>query len=1137
MRTLSTCLLLLVLAAFLLAGCDNTTDPAEAERLARFAVELPFEVVADEPFNLVVTAVGDGGSEPLAGADMTVTLSVSSGEIVPAQVDLTAGVGSVVATIGGAPVGRVTITAQSGGVSGSAEIPSLLLRELPGDGADGAAGAIPDLPLRPRAEDYADGHPDLGDVGASTSLLWLAFQPEVSVDEANVVIAGSGGLIAGGAPGVVILRLPTSGHAELAAALAALQDDARVARAAPDVLVGALVVSRPNGGSPADWTWDLTPGGGNWGLERIRVPQMWNLNGNPRRLGSSTVTGIVDVGFASSHPDLVLATLGDTRTGDHGTHVAGTIGATFDNGIGIDGVNPFASLVVHAPSFASILPGGLSRHSWGEAMTDGLDALLNRSSSRVINMSLGYNWYKADIDPSQSIAAQTLADAQGWMLAQSLALRSLVQDLPLIVVAAGNESGRGAGVQNARWSSPMTNAALAHGAGDILVVENVMDAPAANLGEVERSPTSCIAGQVSAPGHGVRSTISGGDYGSMTGTSMAAPHVAGLAGYLLALDPELDNAQLRDLLLTVAVPADGVAQPRIDAFAAAMDIDRVRGNDAVLRMLVDIDDGSMDGNLRISYESGAVVTDEDLDRNGGEGDGAVDMSDFRRWRDWLLQIEGTGQLDGPDDHPKMDLNRDGVVTDAATENVFPRGDFNGDGIIDREARSFVPGAIQAEVTDLEVLQWVFADDHYEADQLPELLASGDIAVAVADLLLDTDGADHVVVRVENAATDALIASRTLDFEQPLTVVTVPAPAPLPDGYRLRAIVHDSDGAELGQARQEIGLHLGEDRYWSPQLSPQLVVEITAPDQAEPETPYPLLVRAGVRPVDEDEGIEYQAGIAIALQVSAGSLASDGGVTDVDGYFETEASLEATTESMVIFATASLEGHDDVTEQVTVSRLIPTGTITPFLRVEPPSLRTLVTLRVSASGDDPDDPDQWQDMFLLDPADLDLFTGSMAHSSSGVFDDLSYSASGSVGFLREILRDPATQEVTAFRVTVTAHGEASATDANPTGALARVRALLPFDFYIADAPVTIRITGTSNYLRDDSWGDAYLAVRKDVMDHTGNIANYVLDEGFSEIDEALTLDPGHIYRIMCELTPGVYDGSFDLDVDWTITHEE
>ena len=139
--------------------------------------------------------------------------------------------------------------------------------------------------------------------------------------------------------------------------------------------------------------------------------------------------------------------------------------------------------------------------------------------------------------------------------------------------------------------------------------------------------------------------------------------------------------------------------PAVDAFRAGMDIDRIRGNDDLLRALLDVDDGSIDGNLRV-LATGAPVPSLDLDGNGRLGDGRIDMSDFRRFRDHLLDTEsqlgvaqpGVLALDGDIANLKRDMNGNGTVDTRITlETVFQRTDFNGDGFVDRARRKVMSG--------------------------------------------------------------------------------------------------------------------------------------------------------------------------------------------------------------------------------------------------------------------------------------------------------------------------------------------------------------------------------------------------------------------------------------------------------------
>ena len=158
-----------------------------------------------------------------------------------------------------------------------------------------------------------------------------------------------------------------------------------------------------------------------------------------------------------------------------------------------------------------------------------------------------------------------------------------VTTLPVIVVSAGNNSGSGAGIQSARYNSPMANAAVRGLAANIVVVEGIMQLlpdPAP-----QRFPASDEGGHVSAGAHSVRVALRV-DYGLKDGTSMAAPFVAGLVGYLYAADPSLPRPTLasnpvRDILIETAVPVSGVA-PHVDAYAALLTLESRTGTDIVL---------------------------------------------------------------------------------------------------------------------------------------------------------------------------------------------------------------------------------------------------------------------------------------------------------------------------------------------------------------------------------------------------------------------------------------------------------------------------------------------------------------------------------------------------------------------------
>ncbi len=159
---------------------------------------------------------------------------------------------------------------------------------------------------------------------------------------------------------------------------------------------------------------------------------------------------------------------------------------------------------------------------------------------------------------------------------------------------------------------------------------------------------------------------------SNVGGHIMAP---GLAGHMLTADPNLWRAEVKLILYNNGTHGGLGGTRGIDAWASVMGIDGYRGNDAVLRMMVDIDDGTPDGGQFVNFEedpSAPEFTNNSLDADGegGIGDGEIDMCDFRRWRDWYHHIwnYGAHSLEGTEDHAKMDVNGNGATEDGQAES-------------------------------------------------------------------------------------------------------------------------------------------------------------------------------------------------------------------------------------------------------------------------------------------------------------------------------------------------------------------------------------------------------------------------------------------------------------------------------------
>jgi hypothetical protein len=861
-------------------GGGTGPDPVPAETLASFALTVPDSITEGEPFSLTVRAVGNRGTNPLTSFSGSVALATTLGTVTPASLTVSAGTGSAQVTL--SVPGQQTLSASGGGRSGSALVDVTDLPDPPIEGDPNATveQAVPDSAFRPRAEDYSDNHPSLPGIYLSHNTLLLAFQLGTTVGQANALLgplgaelAGAVQGVAGAAPSILFLRLPTTSHGDLEQALTTLRADARVRLAVQDVLLRTDAVSDDDN-THADWTWENTPSGGNWGLELIRAPQMWNLNRAVGKFvgqsGPSIATGVFDSGFvdAQDHDDLAYEYFGPVRERDHGTHVAGIIGAGFANGQGIDGINPFADMVVKA-RFPPAGGGTVFdvNASYGEVYIDGLtDLASSRTDVAVVNMSMGYGWHHDNIDTDNSQEAQDLAALQGGFLLIQNDIIAQYRTPPIIVTSAGNSSNSGFGVQQAKYNSPMNYAALGFSPQarlpNIIVVEAVSKDIGAQ-GDATRRGSSNVNGHISAPGTDILSTIPGNTYGVKSGTSMAAPHVTGLIGYMLTVDPLLTLAEVWDLLLWNGIPVAGGASPRIDAWGTIMDIDRVAGNDRVLRMMADIDDGTPDGNQRVRYDTLTFPDFDslDVDGDGGLGDGDVDMSDFRVWRDWYLKIwqGGLAEFDGRTDHPKMDVNDNKKVETSGGEVVYPRGDFNGDGLITPWDSAYVPGAISAEASDLDVFKEVFSDPNYTEDQLDSLVFSVDIRVD-ASTLFELMGASSAYVSIlygggpPPPAFYPTIQSRTILPDDPEQVFTL---RHAPTGYRIEIDVnhpaYGSDGLAFGTDAVQVGTELGSDVSVRPivgfEFSPNATYTTTCEDPGAQDAVPIALADWGIVPGD------------------------------------------------------------------------------------------------------------------------------------------------------------------------------------------------------------------------------------------------------------------------------------------------
>lgn len=323
---------------------------------------------------------------------------------------------------------------------------------------------------------------------------------------------------------------------------------------------------------------------------------------------------------------------------------------------------------------------------------------------------MGYNLRDdAGADISGDNAFQNMVKDEA---SQFRTLLESMSNRPIVVASAGNEA-----VATPQWANEWCYLALVEQAGDCASNGSKLQplegcqrwGSTPPSGSSVSTSGSNIGGTHSAPGGRIYSALNNGLFGFMSGTSMAAPRMTGEIAFLLSVEPSLSDNDIHRIVNFGASSNDPpVLKPSAGAryvslFDAMLAIDFIKGNKNVVRRLCDVDDGTPDGNQRVDA-AGEVVHDD------AHGDGKVDMRDFRRWRDWLLQLEGAAHLDGPAAHAKRDLNGSGGLPDG-DEDLWPVGDFNGSAELERLAtRHIHPNSPMFSATDIDVLETVFEDE-------------------------------------------------------------------------------------------------------------------------------------------------------------------------------------------------------------------------------------------------------------------------------------------------------------------------------------------------------------------------------------------------------------------------------------------
>lgn len=318
--------------------------------------------------------------------------------------------------------------------------------------------------------------------------------------------------------------------------------------------------------------------GKSWGIEAIRAPEAWKLlEENSEKINKNLRIGLIDGGFDLTHEDLGFAEKFENYNGNlqdsnknHGTHVAGTMAASSDNTKGICGVYPYGNGNLYGISSRGISSYSENGTYWKSVMIEKIAlAELILRNVKVINQSQGFNWYQfKTINIGKSVFTAwwdnfNVGDYSVYKTQSNLIgdfLNRLINNGYdfVLVCAAGNDSEYSTHHLESEynsWLNLIDKEKYPNVYNRIIVVGSVDKKY--NISNFSNTGERV---DIYAPGEEIFSTKPNNKYGTTfkdldengviqtylySGTSMASPHVAGIAAMVWAADSKLTGEQVK----------------------------------------------------------------------------------------------------------------------------------------------------------------------------------------------------------------------------------------------------------------------------------------------------------------------------------------------------------------------------------------------------------------------------------------------------------------------------------------------------------------------------------------------------------------------------------------------------------------
>ena len=442
---------------------------------------------------------------------------------------------------------------------------------------------------------YEDDNKSFGYVN---NMILVFFTKDATDEQITEVINSVDGTVMGVMPGVRQYQIQVAAQTaeELEALRKQLMEFEVVKNAVIDYVttVEGETASTPNdpwndypgiGYSPS---WDeSSPGGTNWWVEATKLLSAWGYQDSFQHIN----VGIVDNGYDTTHEDLEMVILNPdvANSEDHGTHVAGIMGATADNGVGITGVLKNTTLYC-VDCYATDAQD--AQRIPVSSLLAGIDLCI-MNDCRVVNMSSGLI-YDYAAGSAQGVE-KTAREAITYLI---MMIDAYDKDF-IVVQSAGNGDNDHKAVDACRyngWFASITPELVQTVLDEMhldgvklekdITVDDVMSSlmvvAAVDISRVEGTyqlSTFSNYGEtitVCAPGVDILSTVpTGNNYAYFNGTSMASPLAAAITAMVWSVDPEMSGDQVKEIVVSTAstevlsrASADNGTYYMVDALAA-----------------------------------------------------------------------------------------------------------------------------------------------------------------------------------------------------------------------------------------------------------------------------------------------------------------------------------------------------------------------------------------------------------------------------------------------------------------------------------------------------------------------------------------------------------------------------------------